>query len=215
MSAVAPRARRASAVVAVALLAAAACVDKPPAQAPTPDPLPPAPTSAEVTDETAGLAPARRIAVAVYFPSRASDGLDGEVNEIFDTTAAGDRAKQILMELISGPSRADLLSVLPPGTHLRQVYVTADGTAWVDFSDELKTGLGGGSFQELLTVYSVVDSVVFNVPEIRRVGFLIDGQPIDTLNGHVDLTRPLRPDRSIIVSGKTADAVGTVAGLRP
>lgn len=212
MSATASPARRVPALAILALLAAAACADKPPAEAPASAPLPPPAPPAEAPEESPDLAPARRIAVAIYFPSRTGDGLDGEVNEIFDTTAAGDRAKQILVELISGPSRADLLGALPPGTRLRQVYVTADGTAWVDFTGELKTGLGGGSFQELLTVYSVVDSVVFNVPEIRRVGLLIDGQPIDTLNGHLDLTRPLRPDRSIVVSGKQAGAIARAEG---
>ena len=42
-----------------------------------------------------------------------------------------------------------------------------DGTAYLDFSEDLAAAIGGGSMRELLTVYSIVDSVVLNV---RRSG---------------------------------------------
>ena len=46
-------------------------------------------------------------------------------------------------------------------------------------------------------------SVVLNIPEIRRVGILINGQPIDTLNGHMDLRLPLPPNIELIVGRVT------------
>jgi hypothetical protein len=141
----------------------------------------------------------RRLNVLVYFPTTAGDGLVGESHEIFLTSAPGDRAKQILADLISGPESAPALRALPPGTHLRQVYVLEHGTAYVDFSADLKQGMSGGSTEELFTVYAIVNSVALNIPEIRRVGILIEGQPVDTLNGHLDLRRPLPPDTSLIL----------------
>lgn len=140
----------------------------------------------------------RRLNVLVYFPSGESDALIGEPREIFMTSAPGDRAKQILADLISGPEDERALRAVPRGTRLLQVYVLEQGTAYVDFSAELKRGMGGGSTEELFTVYSIVNSVALNVPEIRRVGILIEGRPVETLNGHVDLRRPLPPDLSII-----------------
>ena len=61
---------------------------------------------------------------------------------------------------------------------------------------------------ELLTVYSIVNSVVFNVSEIKRITILIDGQPVETLNGHLDLRRALVPDVTLIVAP-------TVVEIRP
>jgi spore germination protein GerM len=142
----------------------------------------------------------RRLNVLVYFPSTTGDGLVGEAHEIFMTPAPGDRAKQILADLISGPTSGTALRALPPGTQLRQVYVLEQGTAYVDLSADLKRGIGGGSTEELFTVYSIINSVALNIPEIRRVGILVEGQPVDTLNGHLDLRRPLPPDLSVVVN---------------
>ncbi|MEO1366346.1 MAG: GerMN domain-containing protein [Acidobacteriota bacterium] len=55
-----------------------------------------------------------------------------------------------------------------------------------------------GSKQELLTVYSVVNTVTLGSDAVERVVMLIDGKQPSTLAGHVDLTRPLRPDPSWI-----------------
>jgi spore germination protein GerM len=143
----------------------------------------------------------RRLNVLVYFPSSVKDVLAGEPREIFMTAAPGDRAKQILADLISGPESGRALRAVPRGTQLQQVYVLEHGTAYVDFSAELKQGLGGGSTEELFTVYSIVNSVALNIPEIRRVGILINGRPVETLNGHVDLRRPLPPNLSILDIG--------------
>jgi len=139
----------------------------------------------------------RHLKVRIFYPSATRPGLVGEEHEIFMTTAPGDRAKQILADLISGPEGKGALRALPPGTRLRQVYVLEHGTAYLDFSADLARGMNGGSTEEICTVYAIVNSVALNVPEIRRVGILIEGQPIETLNGHLDLRRPLPPDRAI------------------
>ncbi len=143
--------------------------------------------------------PVRRVIVQIYYPAAGGRALIGESHEIFMTPAPGDRAKQILADLISGPIGTGRLKALSPHTQLRQVYVLDDGTAYADFSEELKHGISGGSTKELLTIYSIVNSVTLNIPEIRRLGILIDGEPITTLNGHLNLRRPLTPNMSIIV----------------
>jgi spore germination protein GerM len=155
------------------------------------------------------VAPLQIQVVELYFPSAEDDGLVAEAREIFATAAPGDRAKQIVADLISGPATELALRAIPSGTRLRQIYVLEGGVAYVDFSDDLRDGLGGGSTEELFAVYSVVDSVVLNIPEIERVGILIDGESIDTLNGHMDLRRPLRANIDLII-GRIASAQGSV-----
>jgi len=170
----------------------------------------------EAEGEPAGestATPILRRRVEVYFPSAADDGLIGEFREIFNTVTPGDRAKQIIADLISGPESADALRALPPTTRLRQVYVLKDGTAYLDFSSDLREGIGGGSMEEILAVYAIVNSVVININEVHRVGILVNGRTVATLNGHLDLRRPLRPDYSLIL--ESVIVRGPARGSRP
>ncbi len=148
-------------------------------------------------EEPAGEEPLEREVVTIWFPSSRGDGLAGERREIFSTASPADRAKQIVADLIAGPETEAALPALPPGTRLRQVYVLADGTAWADFSQEFLKAVGSGSSDEIRAVYAVVDSVALNVPEIARVGILVEGAPCEAAGGHLDLRRPLPPDRSL------------------
>ena len=52
--------------------------------------------------------------------------------------------------------------------------------------------------QELMTVYTIVNAVLTNLPDLQEVQILIGGQEADTLAGHVDLRRPLRKNDSLI-----------------
>ena len=74
-------------------------------------------------------------------------------------------------------------------------------------TQELVIDIGGGSTEEMMTVYAIIDSVTLNIAEIRRVGILINGQEIDSLNGHIDLRHPLPPDPSLIVGEVVPDIV--------
>jgi hypothetical protein len=182
---------------------------------PTTAGVPAAPPVGAPAEDGAEPAPLRRLQVIVYFPSAMTTGLVGEPREIFETASPGDRVKQIIADLISGPHTGDAVALLPASTRLRQAYVLEDGTAYLDFSQELRQNLGGGSSDELLAVYSIVDSVTVNVPEVHRVGILIEGQPVDTLGGHVDLRRPLPPDLTLIeVDGPTNVVRGPHRGAR-
>ena len=49
-----------------------------------------------------------------------------------------------------------------------------------------------GSVNELFTVFTIVNAVATNLPDVQEVQLLIDGHEVDTLAGHVDLRRPLR-----------------------
>lgn len=184
---------------------------------------PKAATQEQTTDEAAGdtasagdeeeeasgepsVAPLRQRTVEIYFPSAKSDGLVPESREIFDTATPGDRVKQIINDLLSGPTGPDALRALPASARLRQVYVLDGGVAYLDFGSELSQGLGGGSDSELLTLYSIINSVVLNVPEVSRVGILLNGRQADTLDGHIDIRHPLPAHPDLIHGSIRADA---------
>jgi hypothetical protein len=130
--------------------------------------------------------------VRLFFSSPTEDALQEEMREVEMAGAIDQEARVALTELIKGP-RSDLLSPLPPGTQLRQLYIDARGIAYVDFSAELRDFHPGGSNAELLAVYSIVDTLAYNFEQIKRVKILVDGSEVDTLAGHIDLRRPLKP----------------------
>jgi hypothetical protein len=79
------------------------------------------------------------------------------------------------------------------------VFVLESGLAYADFSSELRDGISGGTADELYAVYAIVNSLALNIPEITRVRILVDGEPCQTLRGHLDLRRPLTPEPSLTV----------------
>ena len=90
------------------------------------------------------------------------------------------------------PAPAGLYSAIPAGTSVRAVYLTGKGEAFVDFSHGLVTGQTGGSLDEALTVFTLVDALTVNLPDVSGVQILVDGKEVDTLAGHIDLRHPLK-----------------------
>ncbi len=80
---------------------------------------------------------------------------------------------------------------MPAGTTLRALYLTSNGAAYVDLSREVVNAHSGGSLDEMLTIYSIVNALTMNLPAVTSVQVLVDGKEVDTLAGHVDLRRPL------------------------
>ena len=103
-----------------------------------------------------------------------------------------------ILEAQLAPPPARLLSPIPVGTALLAVYLTDDGDAFVDLSEEVVLGHVGGSREELFTVYAVVNALTLNLDAVDAVQILVDGAEVDTLVGHVDLQRPLRPNLDLL-----------------
>jgi spore germination protein GerM len=135
--------------------------------------------------------------VTLFFQSPDSDDLVPEVRKIFLTDSITDQAAQTVKELIAGP-QGHLVATLPAGTQLRGIFVTQDGIAYVDFSQALVDKHPGGSAAEIGTVFSLVDTLTFDFPEIRRVKILVEGEERETLKGHLDLSRSYVADMSLV-----------------
>jgi len=106
----------------------------------------------------------------------------------------------VMRELLKGPMNAAVPRLLPADTIVRGAYLLPDGTAFVDLGGPTLTqGWATGSHQELMALYSVVQTVTANFPEAKRVRVLVNGEPGETLGGHVSLTRALTPVPSMVV----------------
>jgi hypothetical protein len=64
----------------------------------------------------------------------------------------------------------------------------------------MDSGLAFGADEELAIVAAVVDTVLQNVADTTRVRILVNGEPAETLGGHVDLTQPLLYLRGAVAS---------------
>jgi spore germination protein GerM len=98
-----------------------------------------------------------------------------------------ERGKQLIAALISGPSNPSQRT-LPPTSSLLEFYLLPEGVAVADFSSQLATELPSGIQSELIAVESIADTLAANIPNLRRLKILIDGEEAQTLAGHIDLT---------------------------
>ena len=98
--------------------------------------------------------------------------------------------------------------------------MSKQGVAYVDLSGEVRKAPVAGTEGELLSVYSVVNTITANFPAIERVQILIDDRVAATLAGHLDLGRPLRADMTLLAAspltpvepgGAPGDTVSTPA----
>ena len=112
------------------------------------------------------------------------------------------QARVILEAQLTEPP-VPFLSAIPAGTALRAVYLTEDGDAFVDFTEEIVLGHSGGSREELFTVYAIVNALTMSLASVDAVQILVDGVEVDTLVGHVDLQRPLRQNLDLLEAPST------------
>ncbi|MEA2163239.1 MAG: hypothetical protein QOK37_1366 [Thermoanaerobaculia bacterium] len=100
----------------------------------------------------------------------------------------------VVRELLKGSANAGVPHIFPRDTEVRGAFLLPDGTAFVDLGGPtLTNGWPTGSHEELMAVYSVVQTVVTDFPTVGRVRILINGEPAETLAGHVNLEHALTP----------------------
>ena len=81
---------------------------------------------------------------------------------------------------------------------------------FVDLDPSIRKAHPGGTLQELMTVYTIVNAVLTNLPDLQEVQILIGGQEADTLAGHVDLRRPLRKNEALSPAVASNEQVASV-----
>lgn len=139
------------------------------------------------------------IKVIIFLPSPENEFLHPEERKILKTPSLSNQVKQVILEIVKGSEKGNL-SPIPPQTKIREVYIHKDGTAYIDLTYDFISGNSGGSSSEIEAIYTIVNSITFNFPFIKRVHFLVDGMERETLKGHLRLDRSFLPNYSIIKS---------------
>lgn len=148
----------------------------------------------EVVEELPTPTPAPEQRILLLFTS--GDGLlHPELRPVPLPAETTERVRVVVGELLAG-SRENRISPVPYPAELLGVFVDRSGRAYVDLTPPPEPL--GGSHTELLFAYAVVDSVLFNCPELEAVQLLFGGSEVATLTGHLDLSRPLRLNKALI-----------------
>ena len=156
-----------------------------------PVPAAPATTAASTPTETA------HITATLFYASSDGQSLVGVKRDVPLASGVVEQGRQILLTAMEAAPQP-YIKVIPDGTTLRAFYVTDRGDAFVDLGPEIVRAHPGGSLNELLTVYALVNAITTNLPAVQRVQLLVDGKEVDAIAGHVDIRRPLIRDTSLV-----------------
>ena len=142
-------------------------------------------------------ASSQAIPVHLYFSDRDNQFLMAEERVLKSRKDPEFFARSIVEALIKGPQQG-LSRTLPAETAVRAVYLTPQGVCYIDLTSSAAENHPGGIKSELLSIYSIVNSLVLNVTEIEAVKILINGDESMTLAGHIDLQIPIKANMLLI-----------------
>lgn len=103
-----------------------------------------------------------------------------------------DRLKSIV-DTLTKETPTNYRNPIPRGTVLNEAFIDTKKTVYLDFSHHLTSGHIGGTTAEYMTISAILKTVFDNFPdEIRYIQLLVDGQEIEALTGHVNLSAPMQ-----------------------
>lgn len=126
-----------------------------------------------------------RLMVTFFFPS---DGMlaSGSI-AVRRQPDSQSQAREILTALF-GDQRTAQTAILKD-IKLRELYLDATGTAYVDLAPVPQKEIRASAWEELTAIYAIVNTLTQNIDEIKRIRVLLDGREVQTLAGHIDLSR--------------------------
>ena len=130
---------------------------------------------------------AKKWNIAVYYPD--DQGMKLIAVKRMVQAETGDKYTAAMQSLMQGTKEKGQTAIIPKQAKLKGVTVKGD-TAYVDFSQDLVRHFSGGSTGDQILVGSVVNTLT-EFSEIKKVQILIEGKPVESLAGHMDLTVPL------------------------
>lgn len=139
----------------------------------------------------------QQINIKVYYPDDQGMSLVAVTRQI-KVEDPQDKYTAAMVSLMNGTKDKGCTVVIPKQTKLKSVRVE-DGLATVDFDSNMVKHFVGGSTGEEMMIGSIVNTLT-EFPEVKKVRVLIEGQPVETIAGHMDLSEPLERMKDIIKS---------------
>ncbi|MFQ5600935.1 MAG: GerMN domain-containing protein [Candidatus Krumholzibacteriia bacterium] len=130
--------------------------------------------------------------VVLYFADREARSLVTERRDVPFAETLEERVEATLHALLQGPDQQGGVPVLPRNARVTQAFYDDEtATLYLDFNAALVTQHPGGSTAEYYTIGALVRTVAANFPQVVSLQILVDGQPIDSLAGHFDTSKPI------------------------
>ncbi|HOD30331.1 MAG TPA: GerMN domain-containing protein [Smithellaceae bacterium] len=142
-----------------------------------------------------------KYAVTIYFSDRQERFLLPEKRYVIKEDNPARQTEEIVKALLNG-SKAGLIDTFPDGVEVKDVNVDRGGTASVNFNSNLKKLHPGGSAAEMITIYSLVNSITQNVDEVKRVKILVEGKETSSIKGHISTKNYFQPNKELIVKAQ-------------
>ncbi|NLA41280.1 MAG: GerMN domain-containing protein [Smithella sp.] len=147
----------------------------------------------------------KKMSANIYFSDPQERFLVYEKRVIFKEEDPVLMAKEVVGALLEGSktkSKTGNVNTFPAGVVLKDLRLDKDGTAKVSFGAGLTKLHPGGSTAEMMTIYSLTNTLAENVPQIRAVKILVDGKELSTLKGHISTAHPFLPDPDLFAPVK-------------
>jgi hypothetical protein len=135
--------------------------------------------------------------VELYFSDSNERFLVPEDRYIWKEKKVEDQVKELVTTLIGG-SNTGLVGTFPEGTKVKDVTIK-DGLASISFNRTLVDLHPGGSASEMMTIYSLTNTIIRNMPQVKSVKILVEGKEIETIKGHIDTRNPFTANMELIV----------------
>ena len=133
--------------------------------------------------------------ITLFFSTADAQGFLRESRSVPTRRHRDEEVELVMAELLRGPRSQAAVNAFPRGTKLRRAFLdSSQRILYLDFNTALVANLNPGSATELALIGSILRTVAIDFPEIESVQILVDGLEVETLGGHIDLTRPLRPE---------------------
>ena len=154
-------------------------------------PAPDEPFAPEAEEPLPPVEDVEPVPVTLYFPGE-DDRLHAETREILPVDDPAARVGRLVEALLEGPRGEGLRAPLPAGVDIGRAYLLEDSTVILDLvSPDAAPPPPMGSRVEMLTVYTLVNTVLRNTEGSERLILLWNGRQSSTFAGHVDTGHPL------------------------
>ncbi|MBF0410085.1 MAG: GerMN domain-containing protein [Candidatus Riflebacteria bacterium] len=123
--------------------------------------------------------------ITLYFSAKDKDKLIREIRKIPQEKMLLTLAGNIISELLKGPVSPEARRTIPEGTIVRSIFFN-QGIFYLDLSREFIDKHPGGAAEEVLAVYSIVNTLT-ELDKKAKVKILINGVETETMKGHLGM----------------------------
>lgn len=79
----------------------------------------------------------------------------------------------------------------PYNGEVLDVYSDESGIVYVNLSGELRRNFSGDALEEYTLIVNLFDAIKENLPWLTSMRILIGGKNVESLGGHIDISRPI------------------------